>query len=162
VRKLGPVDLFVAGAVGEPGDRTFLIQVVQSESRLSYLLEKGQVEALGEQAQELLENVGLAGAGSDLPTNEPWYPEELEFRIGAMQLGYEEATGIIAIVLIPTDSGDEHVSYDLTPAQLGAAARDGLAAVGSGRPKCPSCGLAMDPTGHHCPATNGDLRGYRP
>lgn len=162
MRELGAVDLFVTGAVGEPGDRTFLLQFVQGEDRLSYVLEKGQVEALGEQSQELLENVGLTGSGSALPQSEPWFPDELEFRVGSMQLGYVEAAGEMTLVLIPTDDENEPVTYTLTPAQLDAAARDGLAAVSSGRPTCPRCGLAMDRTGHHCPATNGDLRGYRP
>jgi uncharacterized repeat protein (TIGR03847 family) len=162
MRDLGSVDLFVAGAVGEPGDRTFLLQFVQGADRSSYLLEKGQVEALAEQSQELLSKVGLDGAGAELERSEPWFPDELRFRVGAMQLAYLEATGVFTLTLIPTDDEEDAVAYSLTPAQLDAAARDGLAAVTAGRPRCPRCGLAMDRLGHSCPATNGDLRGYRP
>lgn len=162
MRELGPVDLFVAGAIGQPGDRTFLLQFAQGDTRTSYLLEKGQVEALAEQSRELLDSVGHAGAGSDLPASEPWYPDEMAFRIGAMQLAFTQATAEFTLTLVPVDEDAESVSYTLTAGQIDAAARDGLAAVAAGRPRCPRCGLAMDPLGHHCPATNGDLRDYRP
>lgn len=162
MRDLGSVDLFVAGAVGEPGDRTFLLQFVQGNERASYVLEKGQVEALSEQSEELLESVGHAGAGAEVPESEPWYPDDLRFRVGAMQLAYIQATSEFTLTLVPVDEDTESVVYTLTAEQIGAAARDGLVAVGAGRPKCPRCGLAMDPLGHHCPATNGDLRDYRP
>lgn len=162
MRDLGPVDLFVAGAVGQPGDRTFLLQFVQGEVRTSYLLEKGQVEALAEQSRELLDSVGHTGAGSDLAASEPWYPDETAFRVGAMQLAYTQATDEFTLTLVPVDEDSESVSYTLTAGQVDAAAREGLVAVAAGRPKCPRCGLAMDPLGHHCPATNGDLRDYRP
>ena len=162
MKELGDVDLFVAGAVGEPGDRTFVLQFVQGEDRLSYLLEKGQVEVLAQQSRELLDNIGLGGAGGELPESEPWFPDELLFRVGGMQLSYVQSTGVVSLVLIPTDDAAEPVVYTITPAQLDAAARDGLRAVESGRPKCPRCSLSMEPGGHHCPATNGDLRGYRP
>lgn len=162
MRDLGAVSLFVAGAIGEPGDRTFLLQFEQDDERSSYLLEKGQVEALAEQSRELLATVGLEGAGGEIPPAEPWFPDELVFRVGGMQLTYTESTGEFTLLLAPTDEAEEAVSYTLTPAQLDAAARDGLEAVSAGRPRCPRCGLAMDRLGHHCPATNGDLRGYRP
>lgn len=162
MRDMGGVDVFVAGAVGEPGDRTFLLQFEQGGERVSYLLEKTQVEALAEQSQELLAKVDLAGAGADVDTAEPWFPDEIRFRVGAMQLAYLEASGVFTLTLVPTEDADDAVAYSLTPAQLDAAARDGLAAVSAGRPRCPRCGLAMDRLGHNCPATNGDLRGYRP
>lgn len=162
MRELGPVDAFIAGAVGEPGERTFLLQVVQGENRLSFVLEKGQVEALAEQAIALLDEVGLADAGAALAPTEPWFPDDIGFRVGAMQLGYAEAGQVVTLLLVPTDDDTEPVSFQLDPAQLDVAARGGLEAVAAGRPKCPRCGLAMDRDGHHCPATNGDLRGYRP
>lgn len=162
MNELGPVDLFVAGAVGEPGDRTFLLQFVQGASRVSYVLEKAQVEALAEQSQELLGKIGLAGSGASVDASEPWFPDDIRFRIGGMQLGYHESGGFFTLALLPTDEEQDGVAYTLTPAQLDAAARDGLAAVSAGRPKCPRCGLAMDRLGHHCPATNGDLRDHRP
>lgn len=162
MKDLGTVDLFVAGAVGEPGARTFMLQFVQNDVRTSYVLEKAQVAALAEQSRELLHNVGLGGAGSDLPGAEPWYADDVAFRVAAMQLAHTEASGLFTLALLPTEEATDSVAYTLSAAQLGAAARDGLAAVEAGRPKCPRCGLAMDPTGHHCPATNGDLRNHRP
>jgi hypothetical protein len=79
-----------------------------------------------------------------------------------MHLQYREDPDTITIVLVPTVDDIDSVSFEVTPAQLDAAARNGAAAVRAGRPRCPRCGLAMDPDGHHCPSTNGDLRNHRP
>ena len=70
--------------------------------------------------------------------------------------------GIGQVVLPESVRSLDSVGFDVTPAQLDAAARHGAAAVRAGRPRCPRCGLAMEPEGHHCPATNGDLRDHRP
>ena len=152
---------FAAGAIGEPGDRTFLLQFETEETLDTYLLEKGQVAALGEQSIDLLNRIGFTGAGSEVDTS-LLRPESLVFRVGEMQLGYSEDSGIVTLVLGSVDETEVDIAYDLTPAMLDAAARSGLETVAAGRPTCPRCGLAMDPDGHHCPSNNGDLREHQP
>ncbi|NNC42794.1 MAG: DUF3090 family protein, partial [Acidimicrobiia bacterium] len=51
---LGNVDAFAAGAVGEPGQRTFLVRVVVNDASYWMLLEKQQVQSLAERCLDLL------------------------------------------------------------------------------------------------------------
>ena len=157
----GIVDGFRAGAIGEPGQRTFLLQFENVTGVESYVLEKTQVAVLAEQSLELLAQIGLpgAGVGDDVTALDP--PDEIAFRVGTMQLAYEEAARLITLVVGSTDQDEEAVAYRMTPAVLGAAMRHALEVVAAGRPSCPRCGLAMDPDGHHCPQDNGDLRQHR-
>lgn len=158
----GTVDRFVAGAIGEPGERVFLLQFDLGGELATFLLEKGQVAALAEQSLELLDQAGFAGAGEGLEPGELVAPVDIEFRVAAMQLTYTEDTGLVALLLGSTEEDTEPIAYELTPAQLDAAARIGREAVAAGRPICPHCGLAKDRGGHNCPIGNGDLRGHRP
>ena len=47
-------DRFVAGTVGQPGDRTFYLQAVHDERVVSVMLEKQQVAVLAERIAALL------------------------------------------------------------------------------------------------------------
>src|SRR5215212_3464854 len=47
-------DRFVAGTVGQPGDRTFYLQAVHDERVVSVILEKQQVAVLAERIAALL------------------------------------------------------------------------------------------------------------
>ena len=52
-----PVDSIAAGAVGEPGQRTFFIQATKDGATLTVLVEKGQVAVLSERVRDLLSQV---------------------------------------------------------------------------------------------------------
>ncbi len=159
----GPtVESFVPGFVGEAGNRTFYLQVVDEGERQSYLLEKGQVAGLALHATRLLTELGFEGVGDDLELPAIVDPDDVAFRIGELNIGYDETTGVVSVTLVPTADGLPPVVHFLSTAQLDAAAREGADIVGAGRPPCPRCGLAMDPDGHVCPTTNGDLRNHRP
>ncbi len=55
--ELDPVDWISAGAVGEPGSRVFYVQARKGADRLvALVVEKGQVAALAQLAQQLLEH----------------------------------------------------------------------------------------------------------
>ena len=157
-----PASVFTVGFVGVPGQRTFYFQLVDADTDHVYLLEKSQVAAFADHAVRLLDAIGFTGAGAELDPPPVTEPDDVDFRIGTMQLGYDEDTGLIALTLGPTQDDEPPVSHRLTPAQLDAAARVGGESVGQGRPRCPKCSLAMDPDGHICPTANGDLRHHRP
>ena len=57
---------FVAGTVGEPGDRSFYLQAIQEARTVSVLLEKQQVTVLAERITALLQEVARR-FGSDAP-----------------------------------------------------------------------------------------------
>src|SRR5205085_7839349 len=79
---------FVAGTVGEPGDRSFYLQAIQEARTVSVLLEKQQVSVLAERISALLAEVARRfGAEEDTPAEtadlDPLIvPVEEEFRVG--------------------------------------------------------------------------------
>jgi len=60
-------DRFVAGTVGEPGDRSFYVQAVEDVRLVSVLLEKQQVAVLAERVGSLLDEVARQ-FGAEVPT----------------------------------------------------------------------------------------------
>jgi uncharacterized repeat protein (TIGR03847 family) len=156
------VERFSAGAIGEPGDREFRLEVLAEGRTTAYHIEKMQVAALAEEAQNLLRERGMMGSGLSVDPGGVSADIPLVFRVGGLQLAVDDASGVVTIVLHSTEDDDLPVTCELTLAQLDAFAREALAIVASGRPACPQCGLAMDPDGHNCPRSNGDLRGHRP
>src|ERR1700756_3966254 len=91
-----PPDRFIAGSVGQPGDRTFYLQATSSGRVTSVALEKFQVSLLAERIDELLDEVlrqtgGAvsvpAAAPAALRDDEPLdMPLTEEFRVGAIAL----------------------------------------------------------------------------
>ena len=155
-----PVDGFVADAIGEPGERTFLLQFYGDWGRHTYLLEKVQVAALAAGATELMREIDYElGEVADPP---PLLDEVPRYRVGQVGLGWDESAEQVVITIESVNDGDDSATYRLSLEQLAAGASRGEAAVAGGRPRCERCGLAMDPEGHACPATNGDLRNHRP
>lgn len=162
MRVLGSAATFAIGAEGQPGDRVFMFQIAAAEEVVTIVAEKFQVAAFALRARELLAEIGFLDAGTSLAVDlAP--PFEPDFRVGDMVLNYRESTGLIVVELEPSSGSDASgIEFTVTPAQLDAAVSHGADAVEGGRPKCPRCGLAMDPDGHPCPSTNGNLRGHRP
>ncbi|MBA2336399.1 MAG: DUF3090 family protein [Acidimicrobiia bacterium] len=156
------VDSFIPGFVGEPGDRTFYLQVDDAGSRSWYLLEKGQVAAFAVDGGQILADLNQELAGEELQVGDLLAPDAVAFRVADFTLTYDEHDETVVMTLVPTDEDAPPVTHRLTVAQLGAAARAAVAAVMAGRPRCPRCGLAMDAEGHVCPLSNGDLRNHRP
>ena len=164
---LGRADRFVAGAVGEPGQRTFLIEVEGSGPPRWFVLEKQQVAALAERVLELLRSSGFESEG--IPGLALREPDVVDFRVGEIRMAYASSEELITVTLIAVSDDDEEesadddgVEFDVTADQLHAMALHAREAVLAGRPQCPRCALPMDPDGHVCPASNGDLRRHRP
>ena len=182
-----PPDRFVAGTVGEPGQRTFFLQATGQGRTTSVALEKAQVAVLAERIDALLDEVlrRTGGAASvpavapeDLVDNAPLdAPITEDFRVGTMALAWEAETERVLIEaqeLVPdadevdeaamlAEAREEEEGPDLLRVRLtGAAARAFVkraqAVVAAGRPDCPFCGLPMAPEGHICPRANGYRR----
>lgn len=150
---------FAAGAIGEPGARTFLLQFTGPWGRHTYLLEKGQVAALAAGTDQLLQEVGRTAGDATAPELIDDVPR---FRVNQLGLGFDELENVALITIESVAETDDDVTYRMDLDHLTAAANQGASAVTGGRPACPNCGLAMDPEGHACPTTNGDLRNHRP
>lgn len=157
-----PADSLVIGAIGQPGERTFYAQVVVANRPSWFVIEKFQAAAFAVQARELLDDAGHSGAGDGLDPGTLALPDAVTFRAGVIDLDYREDSGLITVELVPIEGEDaEPFRFTVSPALLDAAAAEALNAVEGGRPRCPRCGLAMDPDGHPCPTHNGDLRRHQ-
>jgi uncharacterized repeat protein (TIGR03847 family) len=176
-----PPERFVAGTVGQPGDRTFFLQARDGRRVVSIVLEKVQVAVLADRLAELLSElerrgvatageVAAAAAGTDDtgPLDEPLNEA---FRAGSLTLGWDgDAERVLVEARAQSEDGEEidpdedddedEDGPDLLRVRLTAdAARSFVVRaariVGSGRPPCPLCGAPLDPQGHICPRRNG-------
>lgn len=179
-----PAERFVAGTVGQPGERTFFLQARSGARVTSVVLEKQQVALLAERLDELLDEVLRRAEGETPIPNGPSGALDLEpleapiveeFRVGSMGLGWNGEIDRVVIELHAVMEQDEFEVPDLdeddvpegSPACLrvrltGAQARDFVARsealVAAGRPPCPFCHLPLEPSGHICPRSNGYRR----
>lgn len=174
-------DRFVAGTVGEPGDRSFYLQASEDVRQVSVALEKQQVAVLAERVGSLLDEVARQ-FGAEVPPDatddqldtEPLtVPLEEEFRVGTMGLGWDADSQAVVIELLAvtedevdesvvlgdTEEGPDALRVFLTPAAARAFAHRAERVVEAGRKPCPLCGLPLDPAGHVCPRLNGYRRG---
>ncbi|EHR61310.1 DUF3090 domain-containing protein [Saccharomonospora cyanea] len=174
-------DRFVAGTVGQPGDRTFYLQVREDTRTISVTIEKQQVAVLAERLTSLLEEIASRfgadigdEADDEVVDNDPLdVPVEEEFRVGTMGLGWDaESKAVViellaiteteideAVVLDDTEEGPDAVRVFLTPVAARAFAVRADRVVNAGRKPCPLCGEPLDPAGHICPRQNGYRRG---
>jgi uncharacterized repeat protein (TIGR03847 family) len=173
-----PVERFVVGTVGIPGERTFFIQARTGSRLVSVSLEKAQVAAIADRVLQILREIRLSEpltviervGYDDQPLESPI---DEEFRVGVIGLAYVSDRRLIEIDLQAiTDSdnaGDELLEIDTSSDQdilrilmtLGYAesfAKRANTVVAAGRAPCPFCGGPIDPNGHLCPRSNGYRR----
>jgi len=179
VYEFEPPERFVAGTVGEPGDRTFFLQARGNGQTVSVVLEKVQVAMLADKLEELLiEAANRFGvelpSGDELPQdNEPLEtPLDEEFRVGTLGLAWDVDSGTVVIEAIAAPEADPNASeaaepdeddldrlrVRLTPEETRAFIDRARRLVAAGRPPCPLCGNPLDPSGHLCPRHNGYRR----
>jgi uncharacterized repeat protein (TIGR03847 family) len=111
VHRFDPPERFVAGTVGEPGQRTFFLQARDGIRVTSVALEKQQVEILGERIDELLDELMSAGGiASIIPAITPVdqvdngpleQPIVEEFRAGTITLSWDADDERIVIEVFP-------------------------------------------------------------
>ncbi len=177
-----PPDRFVAGTVGQPGERTFYLQAKAAGRITSVALEKGQVSQLAERLDELLDEVLRRSGGAaaipapapealaaDAPREQPLMED---FRVGAIALAWDgDSERVIIEAQEMSDEPLEPLADDLpedgpgilrvtiTAAAARAFAKRAQLLVVQGRPPCPLCGLPLDAAGHVCPRQNGHRLG---
>ncbi len=173
---------FVAGTVGEPGQRTFFLQARAGARVTSVALEKQQVAVLAERIDDLLDEVlRRTGGTAPIPAAAPSELEDSgpleapiveDFRVGTMALSWDgDAERVVVEAQAASEDGDgpdELVEGDddgpdllrvrVTASVARAFAKRALSVVAAGRPACPFCSLPLDPAGHICPRANGYRR----
>jgi len=176
-----PPERFIAGTVGEPGQRTFFLQAAAQGGRTtSVALEKEQVAVLAERMEELLDEVlRRTGGTAQVPAVAPVdlvdegplsQPIEEDFRVGALTLAWDGDTERVVIEAHAraeteeeqvealdeeADEGPPLLRVRITGAMARAFAKRAQLVVSAGRPPCPFCGLPVDADGHLCPRMNG-------
>lgn len=172
-----PPERFIAGTMGEPGQRTFFLQARDGGRVVSVVLEKVQVAVLAERLGELLSELERRGMEAAAVTPDPDDTGPLDeplieaFRAGSLTLGWDGAADLVLVEaraqdedgepIDPDDDDDEaEDGPDLLRVRMSAAAARAFIArasrvVAGGRPPCPLCGAPLDPRGHICPRRNG-------
>ena len=173
-----PVERFVCGTVGEPGERAFFIQARTGPRLTSVSLEKLQAAALGDRVGVMLKEIKRANplitydrANQDTePLEQPIFEE---FRVGVIGLSFNTDSERVLVELqciTEAQSEEEELAEDeeedapdllrvsLTLAQAESFAKRTSAVIGAGRLPCPVCGIPIDSSGHLCPRANGYRR----
>ena len=161
--ELDPVDWITAGAVGDPGERTFYLQATRSEGLVALVVEKTQVQHLAQVAQELLARVDVVVTPDDLNTNVQQLKEPVApaWRAGSLAVGMDEDGErflLEAHELTDEDDPAQGVArFWMNREQLVAMAAYAAFVVEAGaRPTCDLCNRPTETDGSHvCPALNG-------
>jgi uncharacterized repeat protein (TIGR03847 family) len=111
VHRFDPPERFVAGTVGEPGQRTFFLQARAGLRVTSVALEKQQVQILGERIDELLDELmATEDVTSVIPAITPVdqvdngpleQPIVEEFRAGTITLSWDAEDERIVVEVFP-------------------------------------------------------------
>jgi len=159
---------FVAGTVGEPGERAFYLQVRASTRLLCVAVEKAQVQAISSRLEIMIGEIRKSNPlliVEKLPTDDAQLesPIDAEFQIGAMSLAWDDESKLISVELFELeddeeDSEGEVVIINISIAMAAAFCARSKAVVNAGRLPCPFCGIPIDPRGHLCPRANGYRR----
>ena len=174
-----PVERFVTGTVGQPGERTFFIQARTGSRLISVSLEKTQVQALAERLTYMIREIKQSDptfviqrlTRDDGPLETPI---EEEFRIGVIGIAFDASRELIQIDLQAVSEGDEEepefIDVDdltgdqdimrvlISPSMAEQFAKRAMSVVSAGRLPCPFCGGPIDMRGHLCPRANGYRR----
>jgi len=177
-----PPERFVAGTVGQPGERAFYLQASGGGRLVSVALEKVQVAALAEKLDELLDEVRRrhgddspipAAASIDVEDVAPLAtPIEEEFRVGTLALAWDDDSGQVIVEaqsVEPQTAESEETTEPpasaaftgdmlrvrISPETARAFSKRAQRVVAAGRPPCPLCGNPLDAEGHVCPRQNG-------
>src|SRR6478609_5907357 len=118
-------DRFVAGTVGQPGNRTFYLQAVHDKRVVSVILEKQQVAVLAERIAALLLEINRrfgtpVPPETDVEDLSPLVtPVDAEFRVGTMGLGWDSEAETVVVELLAVSETEFDASVVLDDAEDG-------------------------------------------
>jgi uncharacterized repeat protein (TIGR03847 family) len=122
VHRFDEPERFVAGTVGEPGQRTFFLQARDGARVTTVGLEKQQVSVLAERVEMLLdEALRRSGGDAAIPAVAPVdsrdgdpldQPIVEEFRVGTITLSWDSDAGLVVIELFPVSDETVVAEFD--------------------------------------------------
>jgi uncharacterized repeat protein (TIGR03847 family) len=170
--EFGDVDVFTAGAVGQPGRRVFYLQARRGDSAASVRCEKQQVALLGQYLTKVLADLPPTSPRAEETGLELHEPLDAMFVLGPIGVAIDPDDDRIVLQLVEMRADDEDeddeddVELDLEPDDRSALrvslTRDQAMAfckhaadvVAAGRPACRWCSRPVDADGHLCPTMN--------
>ena len=162
-----PVERFIAGTVGEPGERAFFIQARNGGRLVTVALEKGQVAALAERLEIVIKDLrknDFSLVIEQMPRDDAALelPIEAEFEVGAISMAWDEAAKSMSIEFFEMQSdqnqGETSLKVSINLGMCAGFVQRCKALLRAGRLPCPFCGMPIDPQGHLCPRANGYRR----
>ena len=129
--QFGQASKVTAEAIGEPGQRTFRLDLESGAASASLWLEKEQLNQLGLYIQEIVSSLGDAdkGGGGDAP-EPPWSGglTNVEFKVGRLALGQDRASNCLLLLTYDVEDPDDS---EATPQLLDHPQAGGGAGRGS-------------------------------
>lgn len=168
-RNLDPVESFIVGTIGAPGEREFFLQCKYHGGIHSFAIDKSQVSALSDRIALLIgELKGADYRFENVIAPNLEVPLIPEFQVGLISITWLGESEQVVIELeglneFPVDENSESpenssfklfMSPDIANNFLSLARK----VVAAGRAPCPFCGLPINKDGHLCPRANGYRR----
>ena len=158
------IDAFTTAAVGEPGSRTFYLQIRSQGRHITMKCEKQQVAALSQYIRQLLAD---APDVKERPLDDAMQmstPNEVEFVVGTVGIAYDPRSDHMVIQIDEmrddeafTEGEDDEVGrvrIYISRGQAAAFCEHADDVVAAGRPACIFCGRPKNVDGHACPRMN--------
>jgi uncharacterized repeat protein (TIGR03847 family) len=165
--EFGPVSRIEADAVGPPGRRAFRLLAIRADASAWLWVEREQLQALAMLIEQLLTglpalDLRAAGprqaSGTGQRDSDAGSPPDVEFKVGQLALGYDEAQRLYLILAHDIESdadGPARFSCQVTRPQLRTLAETIVPLLAAGRPRCPACEAPLGAGKHVCPRSNG-------
>jgi uncharacterized repeat protein (TIGR03847 family) len=152
-------DLFTAGTTGPKGQRVFYLQFGDVGSLVTIKLEKGQVHALAEYLDQLLDDAGRVPRDQVPLALDLIEPVRASWTVSSIGVGFDEAEGhflLVAEELMADDDDSEPATAEVTlsTGQVQAFVERARDLVNAGRPPCSYCGRPLDSDDGWCPCFN--------
>jgi uncharacterized repeat protein (TIGR03847 family) len=170
IRKLDPLESFIVGTIGQPGEREFYLQAKFHGGIHSFAIDKGQVSALADRMAMLIGELKAADYRFEnvisVPLEVPLISEFQIGVIGIVWLGESEQVSLDVQEitegdndLVPEDeAGPALFRLMMSPDIANAFVNQARKVVSAGRAPCPFCALPINREGHLCPRANGYRR----
>ena len=164
---LGTLSRIEAVTFGEPGRRTFRIDLHSGSAFCSVWLEKEQLFQLGVYLRDFVSGLSAEEKARESTPQEPAWrggEETIDFKAGQMYLSHDRETNSFYMQAHERETGEEEgstpqeaqsVSFWMTLSQATELAEESLRICAAGRPTCFLCGQPINPEGHVCPRANG-------
>ncbi|HUD69607.1 MAG TPA: DUF3090 family protein [Acidimicrobiales bacterium] len=153
IHRLEHPERIAVGAIGDVGERLFLLQVREGRRLVVVKVEKDQVAILASWLARVVRSMARPEALEMDVELEPEY--EIDLVAGEITVALDEEAATIDVAIEPVEEGGDSLFVTLTAEQAAAFAIRAVQLIEAGRPPCPLCGLPLDPRGHDCPRTNG-------